>query len=59
LKFTSAEDVAVVLLQNMKSMATLSKKVGKEVRPSAIAELRLMTRHYLAMKLGETLRQSK
>ena len=44
-----AEDMAVVLLQNMKAMKTLDP----ERDAGAIAELRAMTRLYLTNKLGE------
>ena len=44
-----AEDMAVVLLQNLKSMKSLSL----ERDAGAIAELRTMTRLYLTSKLGE------
>jgi AcrR family transcriptional regulator len=44
-----AEDMAVVLLQNMKAMKTLNA----ERDAGAIAELRTMTRLYLESKLGE------
>jgi AcrR family transcriptional regulator len=42
-----AEDAAAVLLQNMKSIGALTKEIGNGVRPSALIELRVMTRHYL------------
>ncbi|WP_024275283.1 TetR/AcrR family transcriptional regulator [Hyphomicrobium sp. 802] len=42
-----AEDAAAVLLQNMKSIGALTKEIGNGVRPSALVELRVMTRHYL------------
>lgn len=48
LRKTQAEDVAAVLLQNMKSMGALTKELGNGVRPGALTELRTMTRHYLA-----------
>ena len=47
LRKTRAEDAAAVLLQNMKSMGALTKELGQGVRPGALAELRIMTRHYL------------
>lgn len=47
LRKAQAEDVAAVLLQNMKSAGALTKEIGNGVRPSALVELRVMTRHYL------------
>lgn len=47
LRKVQAEDAAAVLLQNMKSVGALTKEIGKGVRPGAIVELRVMTRHYL------------
>lgn len=47
LRKDQAEDVAAVLLQNMKSMGALTKEIGNGVRPGALVELRVMTRHYL------------
>lgn len=47
LRKTHAEDVAAVLLQNMKAVGALTKEFGNGVRPSAVGELRIMTRHYL------------
>ena len=44
-----AEDMAVVLLQNMKTMKSLSS----ERDAGAIAELRAMTKLYLTSKLGD------
>ena len=44
-----AADMSVVLLQNLKTMKSLSK----ERAAGAIAELRAMTRLYLESKLGE------
>ncbi len=55
LRKNQAEDIAVVVLQNAKSMAALTSELGEGVRPGALIELRLMTRQYLAMKFGETL----
>jgi len=55
LRKNQAEDVAVVVLQNVKSMAALTLELGEDVRPGALVELRTMTRQYLAMKFGESL----
>jgi AcrR family transcriptional regulator len=46
---STIDDMAVVLLQNMKTMKSLST----ERNAGAIAELRAMTRLYLASKLGD------
>ncbi len=54
LRKNQAEDIAVVVLQNAKSMAALTSELGEGVRPGALIELRLMTRQYLAMKFGES-----
>ncbi len=53
LRKNQAEDIAVVVLQNAKSMAALTSELGEGVRPGALIEMRLMTRQYLAMKFGE------
>jgi AcrR family transcriptional regulator len=55
LRKNQAEDAAVVVLQNVKSMAALTSELGEDVRPGALVELRTMTRQYLAMKFGESL----
>jgi len=55
LRKNQAEDAAVVVLQNVKSMAALTSELGEDVRPGALVELRIMTRQYLAMKFGESL----
>jgi AcrR family transcriptional regulator len=57
LRKNHAEDIAAVLLQNMKSMTVLTRELGDGVRLGALAELRIMTRQYLAMKFGESLGQ--
>ena len=44
-----ADDMAVILLQNMKTL----KSLDTERNAGAIAELRAMTRLYLASKLGD------
>jgi AcrR family transcriptional regulator len=49
----TAEDVAVVLLQNMKTMKVLTLEQGIAARPGAVGELREMNRLYLASKLSE------
>ena len=48
---SSAQDIAVVILHNMKAMKALSVKGTKEGRPGAISELRAMTRLYLKSRL--------
>ena len=45
--------MAVVLVQNMKAMKTLRTESEGDASAGAIAELRAMTRLYLASKLGE------
>ena len=55
LRKNQAEDAAVVVLQNVKSMAALTSELGEDVRPGALVELRTMTRQYLAMKFGKSL----
>lgn len=49
----AAEDMAVVLLSNMKTMVTLSTARDGEPDSGAIAQLREMTRLYLASKLDD------
>jgi AcrR family transcriptional regulator len=51
LRMETAENAAVVLLQNMKSMKTLTETPESSESSGAIAELREMTRLYLASKL--------
>jgi AcrR family transcriptional regulator len=46
-----AQDMAVVLLNNMKTMAAFSDVADKSVRPGALNELREMTRIYLKSTL--------
>jgi hypothetical protein len=46
----AAEDMAVVLLQNMKTMVALSAERDGNARAGAIGELREMTRLYLATR---------
>jgi AcrR family transcriptional regulator len=48
----TAEDIAVVLLHNMKTMKALTFEQGTTVRPGAVAELREMNRLYLAHRLS-------
>jgi AcrR family transcriptional regulator len=55
LRKNQAEDAAVVVLENVKSMAALTSELGVDVRPGALVELRTMTRQYLAIKFEETL----
>jgi AcrR family transcriptional regulator len=47
------EDMAVVLLYNMRAMAALTAEQGREVKLGALAELRDMTRFYLSNRLGD------
>jgi AcrR family transcriptional regulator len=49
----TAEDVAIVLLHNMKTMKALILEQGAATRPGAPAELREMNRLYLASKLSK------
>ncbi|HTW85066.1 MAG TPA: TetR/AcrR family transcriptional regulator [Candidatus Sulfotelmatobacter sp.] len=49
----AAADMAVVLVQNMKSMKSLRTETDGTDNAGAIAELQAMTRLYLASKLGE------
>jgi AcrR family transcriptional regulator len=49
----TAEDVAVVLLHNMKTMKAWTQEQGIPVRPGAVAELREMNRLYLEHKLSQ------
>jgi len=46
-----AQDMAVVILGNMKTMAAFSDSADQSVRPGAIEELREMTRIYLKSRL--------
>ena len=46
-----AQDMAVVILGNMKTMAAFSDLADQSVRPGAIEELREMTRLYLKSRL--------
>jgi AcrR family transcriptional regulator len=48
-----AEDIAVVLLHNMKTMKALTLEQGIATSPGAPGELREMNRLYLASKLSE------
>jgi AcrR family transcriptional regulator len=50
---TAAEDIAVVLLHNMKLMNAFTLKQGIATSPGAAAELREMNTLYLAHKLSE------
>ncbi len=49
----TAEDIAVVLLHNMKTMKAMTLEQGIATSPGAPAELREMNRLYLASKLSE------
>jgi AcrR family transcriptional regulator len=49
----TAEDIAVVLLHNMKTMKALTLEQGIATSPGAPAELREMNRLYVASKLSE------
>jgi AcrR family transcriptional regulator len=48
-----AQDMAVVILGNMKAMAALQDSADKGVRPGVIDELREMTRLYLKNRLDK------
>lgn len=48
-----ADDIAVVLLHNMKTMKALTHEQGIATSPGAPQELREMNRLYLASKLGK------
>lgn len=48
------EDMAVVLLQNMRAMAALIAAQGREAEAGALDELRDMTRFYLSKRLGSS-----
>lgn len=54
LRTETAENMAVVLLQNMKSMKELTLTPESSENSGAILELREMTRLYLARKLDES-----
>jgi AcrR family transcriptional regulator len=47
------ENMAVVLLQNMRAMAALLAEQGRDVQSGPLAELRDMTRFYLSSRLGD------
>lgn len=49
----TAKDIAVVVLQNMKTMKAITFEQGIVTSPGAMAELREMNRHYLASKLSK------
>lgn len=53
LRRAAAEDVAVILLHNMKTMKALTLEQGIATSPGAPAELRAMNRLYLANRLSE------
>ena len=48
-----AEDMAVVLLNNMKLMVAMTMEAGAAVRPGAIHEFRMMNRLYLVSRLAD------
>jgi AcrR family transcriptional regulator len=50
---TVARNMAIIILQNMKSVSVLNRELPEDERTGALAELRDMTRLYLADKLGE------
>ena len=50
-----AGDIAIVLLNVMKTMARMTRESGVEVGPGAITELREMTRLYLESRLAKPL----
>jgi hypothetical protein len=47
-----ARDMAVVLIQNMKTVGTFNQDLRGDALSGALAELREMTRLYLEAKLG-------
>jgi AcrR family transcriptional regulator len=49
----TAKDIAVVVLQNMKTMKAITFEQGIVTSPGAMAELREMNRLYLASKLSK------
>ncbi|MDB5313522.1 MAG: transcriptional regulator [Gemmataceae bacterium] len=49
----TADDIAVVLLHNMKTMKALTLEQGIATSPGAVAELREMNRLYLGSKLAK------
>ncbi len=51
LTLDKAQDMAVILLGNMKTMAAFSDVTDQSVRPGAVEELREMTRIYLKSRL--------
>jgi AcrR family transcriptional regulator len=48
-----AKNMAIVILQNMKTVSVLNRELGEDERSGTLAELRHMTRLYLADRLGE------
>jgi AcrR family transcriptional regulator len=52
LRQETAEDIAVVLLHNMKTMKALTLEPGTAAKPGAVAELREMNRLYLEHRLS-------
>jgi AcrR family transcriptional regulator len=49
----TAQAMAIVLLNNMKTMVAMSREKSVPSSPAGLAELRLMNRLYLATKLAE------
>ena len=50
---TVARNMAIIILQNMKTVSVLNRELREDERSGALAELREMTRLYLADRLGE------
>ena len=50
---TVARNMAVIILQNMKTVSVLNRELRENERSGALAELRDMTRLYLADRLEE------
>jgi AcrR family transcriptional regulator len=48
-----ARNMAVIILQNMKTVSVLNRELPEDERSGALAELREMTRLYLVDRLGE------
>jgi AcrR family transcriptional regulator len=51
---TVARNMAIVILQNMKTVSVLNRELGAGERSGALAELRDMTRLYLADRLEDS-----
>ncbi len=52
LDFKAAKNMAVIILQNMKTVSVLNRELREDERSGALAELRDMTRLYLEDRLG-------